>query len=151
MISPNDNALVAHLSHHAANLRNGLEGCRRAAEKMVLLKQMRHFPNGCCGISAKFMAHHLRTQGVRDEGEMSLAAWRMRGRASHAWLEVSGMIVDVTADQFDQRLPRVIVTRDRTWHSQFRGDRAFAWPDFMVFEENWRAEFLALYDIACDH
>jgi len=40
-------------------------------------------------------------------------------RTSHAWLELDGFIVDVTADQFPDASQPVVVTRDRSWHKQF--------------------------------
>jgi hypothetical protein len=44
---------------------------------------------------------------------------------SHAWLEQDGLIVDITADQFEGIDQPVIVTHDRRWHRQFsnRGPR----------------------------
>jgi hypothetical protein len=73
------------------------------------------FPAGCCGIVSEVLAEAIRRQfgisgvyvcGTRyDDGRHN----------SHAWLEVDGLIIDITADQFDR--PPVIVTTDRTWHS----------------------------------
>lgn len=42
-----------------------------------------------------------------------------RGRNSHAWLEVRGEIVDITADQFDEGASAVFLPRERTWHDAF--------------------------------
>jgi hypothetical protein len=39
---------------------------------------------------------------------------------SHAWLEYQGWILDITADQFEDINNKVMVTMDRTWHSQFK-------------------------------
>jgi hypothetical protein len=40
---------------------------------------------------------------------------------SHAWLEVDGLIVDITADQFpEQKAEPVIVTIQSAWHDEFR-------------------------------
>ena len=36
-----------------------------------------------------------------------------------SWLEVKGIIVDITADQFDGVEEKVIVTESKDFHSQF--------------------------------
>ena len=41
-----------------------------------------------------------------------------RGWSTHAWLELDGLVIDITADQFDQE--PVVVTRRSTWHRGFR-------------------------------
>jgi hypothetical protein len=50
---------------------------------------------------------------------------------AHLWLEVDGYIVDITADQFDDRVETVIVTTDRTWHDQFKGQARFGQADII--------------------
>lgn len=40
-------------------------------------------------------------------------------RQSHAWLEQSGLIIDITADQFDEVGDSVLVTRNSVWHSSW--------------------------------
>ena len=44
-----------------------------------------------------------------------------KNRQSHAWLEYEGWILDITADQFEDINDKVLVRKDRTWHSQFKG------------------------------
>ena len=39
----------------------------------------------------------------------------------HFWLEQSGFIIDITADQFEDCAESVIVTANRSWHDQFVG------------------------------
>ena len=46
-----------------------------------------------------------------------------RGERTHAWLERDGVIVDITADQFDDAKCSVIVTTDDSWHRQFVVER----------------------------
>lgn len=50
---------------------------------------------------------------------------------SHAWLEVGGFLVDMTADQFCDRLEPVIVTQDHSWHDQFQGQTRHAGSDIL--------------------
>jgi hypothetical protein len=40
---------------------------------------------------------------------------------SHAWLEVEGIVIDITADQIG--LPPVIVSEDSQWHSEWQRER----------------------------
>jgi hypothetical protein len=46
-----------------------------------------------------------------------------RGERTHAWLEKDGVIVDITADQFDDAECPVMVTADDSWHRQFVVER----------------------------
>lgn len=63
------------------------------------------FPNGCCGECSDLLAHHLLLQGINskyvcgsyyyDDPEI--------GPQSHAWLDIDGLIVDITGDQFKNK------------------------------------------------
>ena len=50
---------------------------------------------------------------------------------SHAWLEVGGFLIDITADQFCDRHEPVIVTLDRSWHDQFQSQTRHAESDIL--------------------
>lgn len=50
--------------------------------------------------------------------------WGQRGGDTHAWLEVNGRILDITADQFGEGCPAVWVPPDRRWHDAFKGGAA---------------------------
>lgn len=43
----------------------------------------------------------------------------MRDGHTHAWIESEGLVVDITADQFDDIELSVVVTREGTWYEQF--------------------------------
>ena len=76
------------------------------------------FPKGCCKSSAWMFGHYLRRIGVGDEISL-VNGWH--GRISHAWLEVDGLFVDLTADQFSDKSRSVIVLpgSDSEWHRKF--------------------------------
>ena len=38
---------------------------------------------------------------------------------SQAWLELDGVVLDITADGFDPAAPQVIVTENSAWHNRF--------------------------------
>lgn len=74
---------------------------------------------GSCGDVAPLLGAFLHDQGA---GTFS-SVFGMRGegnnRRSHAWLEGEGLIVDITADQFDEVTERVIVAEHSDWHATF--------------------------------
>ncbi|AXI60063.1 hypothetical protein DLD99_06135 [Pseudomonas kribbensis] len=83
------------------------------------------FPRGCCGIISELMGEYCNTLGI---GEVFYVCG-MKDGASHAWLEVDGLIVDITGDQFSDR-PGIYVDKPDAWY--------FEW------EENTR--HLAIHD-----
>lgn len=95
----------------------------RAALDQIEWSQMpdgfKDFPAGtCCDIS-NILAEYLRDSGVTD---IEYVVGKNAKYWSHAWLEVSEIIVDITADQFPDVSASVTVTRDHRWHSQFEED-----------------------------
>jgi len=89
---------------------------RRAAEQGGLVSVgLQAFPRGACGDTSELLGQYLRDSG--------LGVWTYCSgwfsHYSHAWLERDGLVVDITADQFTDTLPPVIVTLDRSWHAQF--------------------------------
>lgn len=82
------------------------------------LPTMKDFPRGSCGDASILLGQYL--------FDHSLGLWEYVGGErepdlhSHAWLELGGLIVDITADQFEDVGEPVIVTRDRSWHMQFK-------------------------------
>lgn len=101
-----------------ADLRAVAEAVRARLEKADLSTAhecFRYFPRGACGATCDVLATVLeRRFGVRPlwvnaeirEGEV----WK----GSHAWLEVEGLTIDITADQFGEA--PVIVTKHSPWH-----------------------------------
>lgn len=81
------------------------------------------FPTGWCGDAAPLLAQYFTDSGlghfdyVCDErtNDDPVAVWQ-----THAWLEQDGLIIDITANQFPEIDDPIMITRDRTWHNQFR-------------------------------
>jgi hypothetical protein len=92
----------------AARFRTALEGGG------LRLHSLRDFPKGSCGDASEMLGQYLSDSG--------LGTWIYRCGiepdlfATHAWVERSGLIVDITADQFADISQCVIVTTDRTWY-----------------------------------
>lgn len=89
---------------------------------------LRDFPAGSCGDACLLLAKFL------DEAGCGLATYvaASRGPYSHAWLELGGLQIDISADQFFRDPEKllwtgrplelrdgVIVSTDRTWHAGF--------------------------------
>jgi hypothetical protein len=73
------------------------------------------FPRGACGEASRLLATYLRDQGF---GTFKYC-WGRRGEKSHAWLKRGDLIVDITADQFDDQESPIIVSTNSEWHSSF--------------------------------
>lgn len=119
-----------------AELRAVAEGVRTRLETADLSKAhecFHSFPRGACGATCDVLATVLeRRFGVRPlwvraeirEGE----TWR----GSHAWLEVEGFVVDVTADQFGEA--PLIIANHSPWHDKLTVEQRVYYP---MAERNW--------------
>ena len=78
---------------------------------------LRSFPRGACGDASRLLGIYLESLGL---GKWTYVQGQAGGQrfATHAWVEQDGLIVDITADQFDDVAEPVIVTRDRSWHDR---------------------------------
>lgn len=74
------------------------------------------FPKGACGNATILLGEYLKENGC---GQFQYRSGE-RGDWTHAWLELKGTIIDITADQFDDQTEPVMVTKDRTWHDTFK-------------------------------
>ncbi len=62
---------------------------------------MRYFPKGCCEISSDLFAYYLEKLRIKAKeicGEYDTGNKETSGR--HVWVDVNGLVVDLTADQF---------------------------------------------------
>lgn len=73
------------------------------------------FPFASCGSSADILAEYLIEKGAQNveyvHGE--------RDGSSHGWLEIEGLIIDITGDQFDDGVEGVYISPNRYFHDQF--------------------------------
>lgn len=118
---------------------------------------LHNFPSGACGDASLLLAQFLNDSGLGA----ALYVWGLRGRYSHAWLELDGLIVDITADQFagdpeamlflgepPQAAYGVIATVNHTWHSQFEDlNRRAARID--VYDDITNSHLLEAYREIC--
>jgi hypothetical protein len=77
------------------------------------------FPHGSCSDAADLLGTYL---SERQFGEFEYVSGERQcpsdptRRHSHAWLEQGSLIIDITADQFEEANDPVLVTRDSVWH-----------------------------------
>lgn len=134
-----------------------LVGSFRAAilrtEKSKLPISLSEFPVGSCGDASLLLARFLQEHGF---GKASYVCGHL-GPYSHAWLELDGLLIDITADQFARDPEKelwsgrpgdlrggVMVTRDRGWHSKF--EEQFRNPaDLGLYDASSRAELEQYY------
>jgi hypothetical protein len=99
----------------AERFRSALDGCDRSGWGI----QFQSFPRGSCGAVCEVFGRYLAER-------FGIYAMYVSGRgrihrdlvSSHAWLEIDGMIVDITGDQFGRA--KVVVTRDDSWFDRFK-------------------------------
>ena len=101
------------LNDAAAQFRNLITRTPRSHLPITL----QNFPNGACGDTALLLGHYLAELG---HGEFRYyLGWR--DSRSHAWLQSGSVIVDITADQFDDFDDPVFVSDGSPWHESFAG------------------------------
>lgn len=96
--------------------------CFRFAVELVIENcetpfHIKRYPRGCCGIISELMGDYLNGLEI---GEFNYVR-STKGIASHAWLEVSGLIVDITGDQFPGR-PPIYVDEPDAWYTEWDVD-----------------------------
>ena len=77
--------------------------------------QFQNFPSGTCGDISDILAEYLYSLGIKPIQYVC----GMRGDASHAWLEIDGLAVDITADQFEEISDKVLIQPPNIWHSKY--------------------------------
>lgn len=104
------------------------------------------FPAGSCGDAALLLGRLLSEHGARDIRYV-LGKRRVGDDwGSHAWLTVDGLIVDITADQFEDMDAPVIVAKTSAWHTGgWQIERDGLPGDYRKYDEHTVAQLDALY------
>jgi len=110
-------SLTEKLYQLAYEFREGIERC----DKRHFPKRASDFPRGVCGHVARLVGTFLEDMGlgksIHVSGIRFDESWY--GDHTHAWLEFQGIIVDITASQFEAVTEPVIVTRHSAWHDLY--------------------------------
>ena len=102
------------------------------------------FPLGCCQDASLMLALYLHRKGF---GVAELVSGS-KGRNSHAWLELDGLIIDITADQFKEGKEKVIISKKSEFHNAFKNDGNRTLYNQMLTGAYWGDEALFnAYDI----
>lgn len=98
-----------------------VERFRDAADEVVMAdgapEHMLGFPRGCCGTMSDMLGEYLNSLGIG----VFLYVRAGRAKASHAWVELDGIVIDITSDQFQGR-PRVYVGEADAWYKKWKVD-----------------------------
>ena len=143
-----EEAKIESLEFRAKQFRVALEICERDSLPITF----ENFPSGSCGDATLLLAKYLQNSGlgffdyvcgeIYEDGE--------RKFQSHAWLQREDLIVDITADQFDEIEAAVLITRNHSWHNQFEVDvRHLA--DFEVYDEHTKNTLSSAYNSVVAH
>jgi len=67
-----------------------------------------------------------------------------RDGGSHAWLGRNELVVDITADQFEEMPHPVVVERSSLWHASFHTEVLHV-ADFEIYDDRMRATLRGAY------
>jgi hypothetical protein len=96
-----DDSHLRVLEHLAADFRDAIERAR--AERLP--GALPYFPDGACRMTSRLFAQHLAGRPDSVFGRPQLVSGVLPGSESlarHFWLEVDGIVIDLTADPFGE-------------------------------------------------
>ena len=113
---------ISILTRYAYEVRNYLGGTASGNH----LEMLKRFPAGCCKVASLLLLQWLHDQAGVCDAQCMANARRPNPKtpdedATHFWIEIGDVIIDITSDQFTDSPQAVIVSRDRTWHQSFSG------------------------------
>lgn len=135
-----------HLIDHATCFRSALESVPTLERPIGLQK----FPHGSCGDATLLLGTYLIEKGYPPFDYMLGGRGNSMGEdwSSHAWLELDGLTVDITSDQFLDGPGRVIACRGSNWHAAFAGKRQHI-ADYRIYDRHTVATLGAAYRAVC--
>ena len=74
---------------------------------------LQNFPRNACDITSKLLGVYLFDMNQRG---FSMVWATIDASRKHVWLENRGLVVDITADQFEFGIPPVVVEYLPAWH-----------------------------------
>jgi hypothetical protein len=103
---------LSEIRRLATEFRQAIERCPRERLPITFTA----FPHGACGDAVLLLAKYL-----ERNGHIGFAyVLGMRSGRSHAWLGRGALIVDITADQFEDQSQSIVVDTSSRWHASFR-------------------------------
>ena len=105
------------------------------------------FPAGCCKHASLLLARYF-GEMQRMKPELIANGRRINEeghRESHAWLELDGIVIDITADQFGKDIDKVIVTPCSAFHDGFEDQSRFPYDTLFRFKPEHRLAHDQMY------
>lgn len=78
------------------------------------------FPVSCCEFSSLLLSRFLHEEHHGIDINIITGQLRKNIEIRHIWLKIENTNVDITANQFDEALPEVLITFDGGWHDQYK-------------------------------
>ncbi len=125
---------------------------RAAVERYVAgapHRQIKGFPNGMCKLTSLLLARHLAERGF---GEPTLIANAARPASdggedeTHAWLELDGVTIDLTADQFPNQPVIIVTAYESPFHRSFSGQTQSPYSRSDKMSAHFREYFDIIYE-----
>lgn len=126
---------------------------RRAIERAPLGRYdsiMHTFPRSCCKVASQMLARYLATHarvplvqfvsGRRHGEPYCKGGWQ-----AHVWVEAGGVIIDITADQYDEMIHPVIASHDSDWHETFQVRSRIPYGEMMQMDGAYARRFERMY------
>lgn len=89
----------------------------------------RGFPAGCCGDTTKLLGLYLKQKYDISTEYVSATGLGDNQDQSHAWLICDGYIIDITADQFNDKgyaVSDVVIMKESNFHTLFENIDSYA-------------------------
>ena len=105
----------------AVRVRSAIESQIAAASYVDC--ELKKFPRGSCEISSVILGLYLKSKGYENvfQGVGNRPIPNDMNKSNHVWLVLNNeIIVDITADQFNDCEERVIVGRESKFHKTFK-------------------------------
>ncbi len=111
-------SVLTRIKSEAAKLRGAIEATERDEQTAGNLAS---FPRQCCDHGVRLLALHLSRLGF---GDLKKARGERPSQITyptfHVWLRWRDVTIDITADQFNEGLPPVVVARRSPWHTAWK-------------------------------
>jgi hypothetical protein len=126
-----------NLFFEASKFRKAIDEC----DKSLLPSPFNNIPSGCCKEASFILANYLKEKGFGNFDYIS----GIRMNRTHGWLLQDEIIIDITADQFEDNNENVIVSVNSKWHKEFNGVNQNI-ADLNTYDEKSRSILLSAYN-----
>lgn len=119
-----NNDSIERIQQLAEQFRQALEPLPKSDFSWCVQFAVSEFPSGCCDDTSILLGEYLHQQGVTGfERICGTKHHGLRPESSHVWLQRDDLVVDITADQFNDEtqepLAAVVVMQGSQWHQAF--------------------------------